>query len=243
MPLFITPKRRNRNPAIKTAINIASKQAIGLVGLWSLDGHSKDCSLFDNDGTWSGSSTSRYAPGPPMLGGRAGSFNGDDYLDFTQLGSFSSIVSGGAFTVSGWSRTSTTGRQTICGDWSSSATSNSFWFGFGGYLVADGDFGAGFAGAAVLDTNFAYSQGRWYDAWGDAGTNMTVGRGGDYDGLYLTGDVADFHIYNRASAASEIRDIYLNGRKLYQRDLPGNPINIGEAPPAISPTPWHLFNI
>ena len=62
---------------------------------------------------------------------------------------------------------------------------------------------------AVLEDTIIYDS----NIYGGTGT-FAIGRGGDYDGIYLNGSVVNFQFYNRALTFNEIRQNYfiLKGR-------------------------------
>jgi len=90
-----------------------------------------------------------------------------------------------------------------------STISSGVWY----YVVATRSGAVGSTGNlyinAVLEDTIIYNTSNG----GGAGT-FAIGRGGDYDGIYLNGSVVNFQFYNRALTFNEIRQNYfiLNGR-------------------------------
>jgi hypothetical protein len=260
--LFLPVKKYRRDALAGTRLD--PTKSTGLIGLWDFN-YGDDINVFDqspfgNHGKWFGSSSNRYAPGPPSLGGRAGKFNGSD--DWAVIPSVlgSSVAS---FSVCMWLYM--TSNDNIAGAWDGWAAKKQWMFrqavntqqfsvekaaggsatvgGIGAYIynrwfflagVADGSNikssidGAGFNSAALVGP---------YLPSGESNYRLGSPRGS----ASLLGNMAHALIFNKALTISEIRDIYLNGRDLYQKDISTfNFIDTG-VPPAISPTPWHLF--
>jgi len=64
---------------------------------------------------------------------------------------------------------------------------------------------------AVLEDTVTYSQNK---TWGDG--TFAIGRGGDYNGVYLNGSLSGFQLYNRALSADEVRRNYLATKGRYE---------------------------
>jgi len=249
---------------------------LGLVGSWPLnEGHGEDAydlSAFRNHGTWNGSSTTRYGPGPHD-GSRAGWFdetNSDDVLvsPFTK-------ITGYPFTLQVWfkfldeSTTDTVYWEVLNfnSDQSTRDETRLFVRPFSSTVLRIG-YWVYWATTGANDSYYgttAYSRAGWHllsmvfrtatdrelyidgisdyqssgacsfaSALGSDGI-ITLGayyrRGARYGSANWNGWLADASAYDRALTAGEIRDIYLNGRDLYQR--PTIPVMTSGAAPSV----------
>lgn len=178
-----------------------------------------------------------------------------------------------------WVRTliSPTTRQAVVADWNSSGGGESTRLEFSGHIMPSGTVGGTLASAGggtppVYMTGV--SQGRWYhvvmqatsasnvelyvdgrfimnvtQSSGNGGNTATLGRGGDYAGLYFTGELTDLLL---------LRGVYLSPAECEQIADPSNvDLRVGGVPLILPPrrrfwpvvseqgmpkmVPWHLF--
>lgn len=105
----------------------------GLVGWWKFEGDVMDSSGFGNNGTWNGTSTSRYSAG--RVGQFSGNFNGSsDYVDTNTSSSFSFVQNTLKFTIAAWVKMGNiNSRNTIIGNNNAGARGFTFmWETYGG---------------------------------------------------------------------------------------------------------------
>jgi prepilin-type N-terminal cleavage/methylation domain-containing protein len=223
--------------AYETGNNISlSPFARGLVGYWGFEGDVNDYSGFGNNGTWNGTSTTRYVLGKV---GQAGSFNGSsDYVALPD-NSVNSLVGGrSSASVTGWIKPGTV-----------SGTHGIVWIGENVVrLYANGARGgtalrnnnstllqleeAG--GGSLVNGNWIFLAGVYNGASvtlyvngsvlnsGSLAGNLRNSYGNDnYDFLgadapwstfvvsrFFNGLIDDVRVYNRALSAAEIQAIY-----------------------------------
>ncbi len=202
-------------------------QASGLVGYWPFENSLSDNSGLGFNGTWYGTSTSRYVPG--KVGFSAGFFNGSsDYVDIPYNQSLSITNSA---TLSGWIfSTSTSAYQSIVG------IQNAHRF----LAVGGGNAMNGWWNTSLLDAAYTGYACNYLNGWHYAALTYTSSDGylrlycdglpvgSKYYGgtlavstndttigvrsqslnLYVAGSIDDVRVYSRALSTSEIQNIY-----------------------------------
>jgi hypothetical protein len=222
-----------------------------------------------NTGTWSGTGA-HWASDGKRQGVVAAFNGVDDCVDLSAVGGWGAFTGRGDWTCSLWCYTTQTStRQGILADWHAGFAGESLAMQFGGSQVPNDEFGVNLraaSGAHALATGVQYTTNTWYHfaatfdgatarAYIDGqdcgvtvsptppmneGNALYIGRGGLYDGIYLTGRVDDVRAYTRALSAAEIRFIYDCGRVAPLSDLV-EPVGRDVVGVAGGVVPWHLF--
>lgn len=174
----------------------------------------KDISSNGNNGTWSGSTTQRYAPGKY---GSAGVFNGSN--DYINLGTLSSLNFSKNYTISAWIKSTYQSTNIVfLGKYNGSGSD--YWFGLAtGKLSAqlgcqstnqqasDGNWH--YATNTCIDgTTYLYMDGTLIDTGtcvaSNPGGDVMIGKFGSSSSFYWNGLIDDVKIYNYARTPKQI---------------------------------------
>jgi hypothetical protein len=224
-----------------------------------LNGNTFDATRHCNHGTWGGSSTTRYKRGHERGVGFAGDFTraNSDYVDCGNV-----IDLPAERTIALWqSMDDHTSTQFLVGNYNSLGSKTqidiryghvdnawrlfqSAWYRTTGTIPSTPawhHFAMTWSGTTGNWTLKFYIDGLWDSTHSVSGNqtsgpygNFTIGRGGDFNGNYVDGRLADVRLYNRPLSAAEIGQIYLKGSDVFRREF--IPVITAGAAPTITQT-------
>jgi len=246
--MFIT----RRKPWPYQQSNFSHPLAKGLVGYW-LFNEGAGNTVFD----LSGKNNIGTLVGAPTWGlgrsGKALGFDGDDYVSIPDSSDWD--IGSGDYSIESWFKTSSSGDIFVVGQ-SNAGGSASWYLRINGISANKISFVTSVSTVAkIVTSTTSVNDGAWYHVVGiirsgtmylyvngiSEGTPLaigavdnynnavSIGRLGEYDGLYFNGSIDEVRIYNRALSANEIAWLYREPYAMFDDQV----VIIGEVPPLV----------